>query len=165
MRRTLFTLTIVGMLAIPTMAFAGTGDSSRGQGLWSPSGNTGGQAGQRTGFQASWEALGAGLGDEATGQFDLRSQQDGSGFHALVVCLAFGDNGEAIIGLESTQGQAYEGEAYALDRQKGNGGGRPGSGDKFVLDEYPGSGDGDADCEDDNDATDSIYGDIFNVNA
>jgi hypothetical protein len=166
MRRTVvfISLAIVAMLVAPTVAQAQIGDRSTGQGLWAPAGNGPGQAGSRGNFQVTWEAIGTLIGSSGEGQFDIRNQVDGSGFHARVVCLTFGDDGEAIIGLESTQGQTYEGEAYALDNGRGNGGGAPGA-DRFFLDDYPGDGDGNANCDDDRDARDPIYGEIFNVEA
>jgi hypothetical protein len=166
MRRTLvlISLAVVAMIVAPTVAVAEVGDRSTGQGLWAPGGNGPGQAGSRANFQVAWEAIGTLIGSSGEGQFDIRNQVNGSGFHARVVCLEFGNNGEAIIGLVSTQGQTYVGEAYALDNGRGNGGGAPGA-DRFLLDDYPGNGDGTAECDDDENARDPIYGEIFNVNA
>jgi hypothetical protein len=142
-----------GLLLVPAAASAGTGDYSSGQGLWSSSSNSPGQAGDRANFSVGWEAFEGALAD---GQFDIRNQQTGEGFHARVVCLEVAGN-VALFGLVADDGTEYE--AYAEDNTNGSGGLRPGAQDRFHLEPE------DANCEDSDDDSDQakpIYGDVFN---
>lgn len=155
MRRIFGIVAAIAMVAaLASVANAALGDYSSGEGLWSRSSNDRGEAGTRTNAEVTWEATG---GVAATdGEFDLR-EQDGSGFHAQVVCLEVNGN-EAILGLVADDG-SFEGEAYAEDNNNGSGGDRNPD-DLFTLQE-----DGEADCDDDDDGDDPIYGDIFNVDS
>jgi hypothetical protein len=156
LRRWIGVTAAAGLLLVPAAANAGAGDYSSGEGLWSSSTNQPGQAGDRQNFSVGWEAFDAAVPD---GEFDIRNQQTGEGFHAEIVCLEVQGN-VAIFGLVADDGTQYE--AYAEDNTNGSGGFRPGTQDRFHLEPE------DANCEDADDDSDQakpIYGDVFNYDS
>lgn len=158
MSKKALTALIAGLILVLTAAIAyaqGTGDYSSGEGIWHD------DSGDKS---VGWEVVGNEATGEADGEFDLRQNGTGDGFHADIVCIRVEGN-EAFFELNTDDDAAEEFEVYAVDNVNGNGG--PRDGDTFGLkpeDTVESTPLTDEDCEEDrNNDEDPIDGDIFNI--
>lgn len=156
--RTLFVVAAAVVVALaPTAGAQGSGDYSSGQGIWQD------DSGDKS---VGWEIVGNEATGDADGEFDLRTQGSGGGFHADVICINVTGN-EAFFELDTDGDGDAEFEVYAVDNVNGNGGSQ--GGDTFGLKEEDDDGGvtslfQDQDCEEDRDNDeDPIRGDIFNI--